>query len=710
MVNTTNTAAATATSTPANVSATLLADDPQQALRAEQLRLIFNTQHFNLIASVAITAVVGATLLPVTDSWRVIVWCGFMLLASAVRMAILIGWRRDRDRMARSSIWYKYLLLSSFLGGLSWGFGNLILFPQHGSEHQMLLVFITAGIASAAAITLAANPWVAWAFLLPCILPLELQMFLRVSGIGSSLGVLGLVYMFFLAGVIVRLHHYVKENVTLRFAERERAQLQNSFSLALRSSQEKLQALFELSPLGCILIRANGSMVDANQSFKRMLGYEDENFEAFFNIGISAPECGEENRRRWYELVKNGGTDAFETQFIRKDGSRISVSLHRMAVNAGDGEHYVWTIVEDITERKRHEEQLQALNTRLSLATQAGGIGVWEVDLSDNSLVWDDRMHAIYGLEPGTVATAGITADLVHPDDWEYVTSSMLEAINNPQSDRQVQEFRVVLANDNERWLRTAGLIQRDENGIARRIIGVAWDITELKRVARMKSEFVSSVSHELRTPLTSIRGSLGLVASGAVGELPAAAKDLIDIAHKNSERLSLLINDILDIEKIESGKMRLDIQPHSLRALLEQAIESNQGYTQNLSVYLQAQIDSDKTIMVDVNRFMQVMANLISNAVKFSTPGDRVDITALGGDGCVRIEVCDRGPGIPLDFRDRIFQRFSQADSSDTRTRGGSGLGLAITKTLVEKMHGTIGFVDRDGGGTVFYVELPSA
>ncbi len=685
----------------------LLSEDPGQALRAEQIRLIFDTQHFNLIATLAITAVVAATLMAVTEGYRVIGWCVLMLVCSAVRMAIFMRWRRDPRRLQRPDHWRKYLFIGSLIGGVGWGVGNFILFPGQSPEHQMLLVFITAGISAAAAISLAPDPLIAWSFLLPCILPMEFQIFVRTTDMGMSLGLLGLVYMGFLAAVIVRLHNYVKENVALRIAEREREHLQSTFSQALRSSQEKLQALFELSPLGCILMKASGELVEANQAFQRMLGYDGEDFDQFFNAGISASEFRDENRKRWYRLIESGGTDAFETQVVHSGGHRIPVSLHRMVIDTGDGQHYVWSIMEDITERKRHEEELQTLNTRLSLATQAGGIGVWELDLIDNSLVWDDRMWEIYGLVPGPGTSNSIAAELIHPDDWEYVKSSMNDAINDPYFERLVQEFRI-LRDDNEHWIRAAGLFQRDESGIARRIIGVAWDITELKRVARMKSEFVSSVSHELRTPLTSIRGSLGLVVSGAVGELPAAVKELIDIACRNSERLSLLINDLLDIEKIESGKMRLDLQRHVLRPLIEQAIESNQGYAQHLSVHLQAQVDTDNAVVVDANRFMQIMANLISNAVKFSNAGDTVEVMATDVGARVRIEVRDRGPGIPMEFRNRIFQRFSQADSSDTRMRGGSGLGLAITKTLVEKMHGEISFADRTGGGTIFFVELP--
>ncbi len=682
-----------------------------QAIQAEQLRLIFATQHLNLLASFAITAVAAVVLLPFTDPIRIVSWCVVMLFSGAVRLGVLLGWRRDAQRDGNSRAWRNYLLISSALGGIGWGLGNLLLFPGQAAEQQMLLVFITAGISAAAAISLASDPLVAWSFLLPCVLPMELQVFLLPGRVGVGLGVLGLVYVVFLLAVIRRLYGYVKESVTLRLAGREREKTQTAFARALHSSQKKLQALFELSPLGCVLITTDGRLLDANRAFQRMLGREGDTFKQ--TATISAPECLDESRRRWLALIENGGSDTFETQFLHRDGHSIPVAVHRMLIDAGDGQHYVWSIVEDITERKRHEEQLLALNTRLSLATQAGGIGVWDLDVVEQSLMWDERMYAIFGLDARThPISSELAAAAIHPDDWSDVTSSMTAAIGDPACERYVQEYRVLLRDDNERWLRTAGLVQRDAGGRALRVIGVAWDITELKRVARLKSEFVSSVSHELRTPLTSIRGSLGLLANGVAGELTDTAKELIDVATKNSERLSLLINDLLDIEKIESGKMRFNVQPEITAALIEQAVAANQGYAQHLQVHLRAEIKTAAAVVVDANRFMQIMANLISNAVKFSRAGDCVDIVALETEtpARVRIEVRDCGPGVPMEFRERIFQRFSQADSSDTRARGGSGLGLAITRTLVEKMHGEIGFADRDGGGAVFFVELPRA
>jgi PAS domain S-box-containing protein len=237
----------------------------------------------------------------------------------------------------------------------------------------------------------------------------------------------------------------------------------------------------------------------------------------------------------------------------------------------------------------------------------------------------------------------------------------------------------------------------------------LATDITEYKRIDLMKNEFISTVSHELRTPLTAILGSLGLVAGGVAGALPPAVKTLVGIARGNCERLIRLINDILDIEKIESDKMRVDLQLVDLRPLVVQTLAANEGYGVPKNVTLSLHFSEGiGQVNVDSDRLIQVITNLLSNAMKFSPPGKVVEVKVSRSGIGVRVEVCDHGPGVPEDFRSRIFQKFSQADSSDTRQSGGSGLGLSISRLLVEKMGGTMGFLSEAGAGATFFFELP--
>lgn len=233
-------------------------------------------------------------------------------------------------------------------------------------------------------------------------------------------------------------------------------------------------------------------------------------------------------------------------------------------------------------------------------------------------------------------------------------------------------------------------------------------DISERKRIERMKNEFISTVSHELRTPLTSISGSLGLVTGGAAGALPERMQAMLEIAHKNSKRLELLINDLLDMEKLVAGKMRFERREQPLFPLLEQGVRDNQGYAERYQVRLVLDAEDDGArVVVDADRLQQVLANLLSNAAKFSPEGSEVRL-AVDRDGeRVRVSVSDHGPGIPEAFRERIFQKFSQADASDSRQKGGSGLGLAITRELVERMDGEVGFDSVPDEGATFWFEL---
>ncbi|TXH93303.1 MAG: PAS domain S-box protein [Rheinheimera sp.] len=232
-------------------------------------------------------------------------------------------------------------------------------------------------------------------------------------------------------------------------------------------------------------------------------------------------------------------------------------------------------------------------------------------------------------------------------------------------------------------------------------------DITERRRVEQMKNQFVSMVSHELRTPLTAISGALGLLSGGALGALPEAMQPMLQIAGDNSEKLTQLINDLLDIDKLVAGKMQFELQDCAVRELLEQCVRHNQPYADKFGARIELTAGPDAVLALDPMRFHQIMANLLSNAAKFSPAGSTVSVHTAIHNNRFRISVADQGPGIPENFRDRIFEKFSQADAVDARQRGGTGLGLAIVKELTNRMGGQISFDSDTGQGSCFYLDF---
>ncbi len=231
----------------------------------------------------------------------------------------------------------------------------------------------------------------------------------------------------------------------------------------------------------------------------------------------------------------------------------------------------------------------------------------------------------------------------------------------------------------------------------------------ERKNLERLKDGFVASVSHELRTPLTSISGSLGLLKIKSAGSLPEPMTRLVEIAHANCQRLVRLVNDILDIEKMESGQVTFNFARVEVKCLVEQVADANREFARGCGVTIRLEDACPHCdVRADPDRLAQVVTNLLSNAIKFSPAENEVVIAIQKGNNAVRIAVRDHGPGISADFKSRIFERFAQADATNARKKGGTGLGLSIVKQIVDRLGGKVGFADAPGGGTTFHVELP--
>ncbi|MBF0492557.1 MAG: PAS domain-containing sensor histidine kinase [Deltaproteobacteria bacterium] len=352
--------------------------------------------------------------------------------------------------------------------------------------------------------------------------------------------------------------------------------------------------------------------------------------------------------------------------------------------------------------------QQKALEQTANDAQRMAHLGSWQWDIKNNTEIWSDEQFRIFGYEPKTIQAHHETfMNAIPVDKRQKVLSAFRSALEDNLPCHI--ESSIVRPNGELRHVLLQGEVKRNEKNEAVLMSGTVFDITDRKKVEQMKNEFIATVSHELRTPLTSIRGSLGLISGGAVGDMPDKAKPLVQIALSNCERLVRMINDILDIEKIESGKIDFHLKICDLNEVIKNSVKANEDYASQYAVLLKINETSESAFAsIDVDRMTQVLTNLISNAVKFSSKGDIVLISVSRHGSNIRVSVMDKGKGIPENFKTKIFGKFAQADSSSTKQKGGTGLGLNICKKIVEKHGGKIGFESIPGAGATFYFDLP--
>ncbi|MBC5852566.1 ATP-binding protein [Vibrio metschnikovii] len=295
----------------------------------------------------------------------------------------------------------------------------------------------------------------------------------------------------------------------------------------------------------------------------------------------------------------------------------------------------------------------------------------------------------------------------ITPQEYQSLEEQALANLNT--TGRYGPFEKEYIRKDGSRYpVRLQGMLSKEQDG--RTVIwSLIEDITERRKLDKMKDQFISTISHELRTPLTSIKGSLNLLAGGAVGSISDKAQALLVTAERNAQRLTTLINDLLDMEKLVAGKMPMTFLKQPLGPLLDETIDSLSSYAQQHNVVLQCSASWPAVqVNVDGQRLIQALSNLLSNAIKFSPQGEAITIKVQQQDTNIHILVRDRGQGVAPEFEDRLFQRFSQADSSDTRKLPGTGLGLAITQEICQQLGGSVMYRQPNGRGAEFIIQLP--
>jgi PAS domain S-box-containing protein len=404
-----------------------------------------------------------------------------------------------------------------------------------------------------------------------------------------------------------------------------------------------------------------------------------------------------------FYIVSVGVT--YRLHHVLESGYRLRQSYRRLTE-----EHHTLNLrIEDqIQELLDAQREIQASGRKLALFSERAPIAVFEMDANGTILDMNPAAETVFGHASSELVGRNLVRTLIPQGETALDLAWWAEfaARRNPEAGIRARCMR----RDGLEIVCEFSLTPLIEGQELVSVIAQCRDITQQLEAERVKKEFTSTLSHELRTPLTSIIGSLQLINTGMFGTLDQDAAELALVAERNAQRLLDLINDILDLERIDSGRLSLHAEDVALDELLQESVVLNRAYAERFGVRLRLQAEPPKVLVhADRRRLLQVMTNLISNAAKFSPEGGHVELSASCADSRVQVTVEDRGPGIPQEFRSRIFGRFAQADSALTRKKGGTGLGLAICKRLIELMGGEIWYADREGGGTSFHFRLPA-
>ena len=484
---------------------------------------------------------------------------------------------------------------------------------------------------------------------------------------------------------------------------------------AQKRDGRRFRGLLEAAPDAMVVVDHLGKLVLLNLQAEKEFGYRKDELlgqhvTSIIPDGFADRLVADELRTVEAARSQQIGT-GLELMGRRRDGSAFPIEIMLSPLESDEGT-LVTAAIRNITVRKAAEQSLAEAEAKYRGLLEAAPDAMVVVDQVGDIVLVNLQTEKQFGYQrdellgrPVTTIIPGGFAERLISDQLRSAEEAYLQHIGSGielagcTKDGKTFPIEMMLSplTGASGILVTAAI----RNISARKLEG--------ERVKRLKDEFVSTVSHELRTPLTSIAGALSLLIGEAGGKLPGSALRLLKIAHTNSQRLVRLINDILDIEKAESGKMPFVLKATDVRGLCEQVVESNLAQARSHFVSIKLIAPPGACILrVEPDRLVQILTNLISNAIKFSPSGSTVELILEDKQSFVCITVRDHGSGIAEDFKSRVFEKFAQADSSDARQKGGTGLGLSIVKELTTLLGGTVGFKLPPGGGTSFYIELP--
>jgi PAS domain S-box-containing protein len=469
----------------------------------------------------------------------------------------------------------------------------------------------------------------------------------------------------------------------------------------LAQMEARYRGVLEAAPDAMVVVNQCGEVVLLNLQLEKEFGYHRDEL-----LGQKVTNIIPEG---FAKRLLADGVDMLAQQIVsgidligrRKDGNEFPIEIMLSPLRSGEG----ILVIRDASVRQDAERHLAQMEARYRSLLEAAPDTMVVVNHAGEIVLLNLQAEKEFGYSRDELLGQNINKIIPNPV-VERLIDNGLPSMRDARVLQIGSEVELTGRRKDGEEFPVEIMLSPFES--AERIL-VIRDISVRRKTQRLKDEFVATVSHELRTPLTSISGSLGLLAGRWASKLPESAVRLLTIAHTNSQRLARLLNDILDIEKLESGRVVFSLSRVAVRSLVEHAIEDNRGFAESYGVSVRLDCASTELdVNADPDRLAQVITNLLSNAIKFSPPGGEVVVAVEKSADDVRISVRDHGAGVPDDFKPHIFEKFAQADATNTRQKGGTGLGLSIVKQIVERLSGTIGFDDAPGGGAIFFVELP--
>jgi PAS domain S-box-containing protein len=467
----------------------------------------------------------------------------------------------------------------------------------------------------------------------------------------------------------------------------------------LAQMEARSRGLLEAAPEAMLVVDQRGEIVLLNLQAEKEFGYRRDELLGQKVTNIIPEGFAERLLTDGVEVLAQQIVTGIDLSGRRKDGNEFPIGIMLSPLASGEG----ILVIRDISQRKNAEKHLALMEARYHGLLEAAPDTMVAVNHAGEIVLLNLQAEKEFGYRRDELLGQNIKK-IIPERVAERLTA------DSPRSSLTLQiGTEIELTGRRKDGGEFPIEIMLSPLESAERIL-VIRNISVRRQTERLKDEFVATVSHELRTPLTSISGSLGLLAGQWASKLPESAARLLAIAHTNSQRLVRLINDILDIEKLESGHVVFNLSKVAVRPLVEHALEDTRGFAQSYGVQVRLGVMSDDAdVNADPDRLAQVITNLLSNAIKFSPAGGEVLVAVEKNANDVRITVRDHGAGVPDDFKLHIFEKFAQADATSTRQKGGTGLGLSIVKQIVERLGGNVGFEDAPGGGAIFYVELPA-